>query len=178
MNLNLIINGIPKPDEHENIKEVVSNIFSYMGMSIESDTIESSWRIHNKNDSPPVIVKLKNKIVKEKILKLRKINNGQSEGKSLYAKDFGFNSDKQIFINEELTQPTRKLLNEAKKQLKNKNFKFIWITEGKVLAKKNESSKTHFIRNIYDVQDLIKKYEEEDSATDRNQPSGSGTNKN
>lgn len=54
INLNLIINGIPKV-EQEDIKEVVTKIFTYMGMIVENDTIESTWRIHNKNDSPPVI---------------------------------------------------------------------------------------------------------------------------
>lgn len=176
INLNLIINGIPKV-EQEDIKEVVTKIFTYMGMTVENDTIESTWRIHNKTDSPPVIVRLKNKIVKEKVLKLRKINNGKTEGKSLFAKDFGFDSEKQLFINEELTQPTRKLLNDAKKQLKNKNFKFIWISDGKVLAKKDESAKTHFIRNDYDVQQLIKTYEEDVSQLDHSMPSGSGINK-
>lgn len=176
INLNLIINGIPKI-EQEDIKEVVTKLFTYMGMTAGSDIIESTWRIHNKNDSPPIIVRLKNRSDKNKILKLRKINNGESEGKSLFAKDFGYNSDKQIFINEELTQPTRKLLNDAKKQLKNKNFKFIWITDGKVLAKKNESAKTHFIRNNYDVTQLMKTYDEDVTQLDHNQPSGSGINK-
>lgn len=174
IDLNLIINGIPKV-EKEDIKEVVTKIFNYMGMNVENDTIESTWRIHNKNDNPPVIVRLKNKIVKEKVLKLRKINNGEIEGKSLFAKDFGYNSDKQIFINEELTQPTRKLLNDAKKQLKNKIFKFIWISNGKVLAKKDESAKTHYIRNNYDVQQLIKT-NNDDAQLDHNIPSGSGNN--
>lgn len=144
-----------------------------MGLT-ETDTIESTWRIHNKNDSPPVIVRFRNKVSKDKVLKLRKINNGKTEGKSLYAKDFGYNSEKQIFINEELTQPTRKLLNDAKKKLKINNYKFIWITEGKVLAKKSETAKTHLIRNMYDVDELIKN--EDELTQDTNEASGSGTN--
>lgn len=156
LSLNLIINGVPK-SENENIKSVMSNIFTTIGVELEEDSITALW--HDRNDTPPIIVKLKNKTTKDSILKIRKSNNTNSQpiGKSLYAKDFGFDSDKQIFINEELTQQTRILLNTTKKILKEQaNFKFIWASDGKVLAKKNEISKIIHIRNKWEVQQLVK----------------------
>lgn len=163
--LNLIINGLPK-NENEDIKNVVSTIFTSMGAHLQEDSISGLWRIHNRNDAPPVIVKLKTKGTKDSILKLRKSHhaNSQPKGKSLYAKDFGFNSEKQIYINEELTQQTRTLFNTTKKLLKEKaNFKFIWITDGNILAKKDEGSKVIIIRNEWQVQQLVKHINEEQS---------------
>lgn len=176
LGLNLIISGVPKNDD-EDIKEVVSSIFTSMGAQLQGDSISASWRIHNRNEAPPVIVKLKNKGTKDSILNLRKSHHSDSQhkGKSLYAKDFGFDSEKQIYINEELTQHSRNLLNTAKKLLKEKaNFKFIWTSDGKILAKKDENSKVILIRNKWEVQQLIKRNNGIDQ-TYIPTPSGSGT---
>lgn len=155
---NLIINGIPK-EPNEVIGEVISSIFTNMGMNVAESDIEESWRIHDRNLSPPVIVKLKNKSIKDMILKLRKQTNlkGQIKGKSMYAKDFGFDSENQIYINEELTQETRYLFSAAKKQLKEQaDFKYVWVSEGKILARKNENEKVLNIRGNCDILDIIK----------------------
>lgn len=160
LNKNLIINGIPK-EQKEDIKQVISGIFTNMGMNLDNDDIEDSYRVHDRNLSPPVIVKLKKKCIKEMILKQRKQTNkeGQTKWKSMYAKDFGFNSGNQIYINEELTQQTRILFNAAKQQLKEKtNYKFIWVTEGKILAKEDENSKVQIIRSNRDILEITKTF--------------------
>lgn len=180
LSLNLIINGVPK-SENENIKTVMSTIFTTMGLELEDDSITDLYRIHNRNNTPPIIVKLKNKSIKDSILKVRKSNNpdGQQKGKSLYAKDVGFDSEKQIFINEELTQQSRNLLNAAKKMLKEQaNFKFIWASDGKILAKKDEHSKILIVRNKWQVQEMIKQCKKiENSENHQSTPSGSNTQK-
>lgn len=158
LNKNLIINGVPKV-QNEDIKKVISSLFTNIGMNLDVDDIEEIWRVHDRNMSPPVIVKLKNKWIKQRILKQRKQSNKdkQTKGKSMYAKDFGFNSENQIYINEELTQETRILFNAAKKQLKETaNYKYIWVTEGKILAKQDENTKVQNIRSNGDVLEIIK----------------------
>lgn len=158
LNKNLIINGVPK-EQKEDINQVISNIFTNMGMNLDADDIEESYRVHDRNLSPPVIVKLKKKCIKEMIMKQRKQTNkeGQTKWKSMYAKDFGYNSENQIFINEELTQQTRMLFNAAKQQLKEMaNYKFIWVTEGKILAKEDENTKVQIIRSNRDILEKIK----------------------
>lgn len=165
LSLNLIINGVPKT-KNEDIKTVMSTIFTTMGVELQDDSITDLRRIHNRNDNQPILVKLKNKSIKNAILQIRK-SNYTANGKSLYAKDFGFNSTKQIFINEELTQQSRNLLNTTKKMLKEQaNFKFIWARDGKILAKKDEHSKIIFIRYERELQELIKSNKKEKVNTD------------
>lgn len=158
LNKNVIINGVPKV-QNEDIKKVISRIMTDIGMNLDTDDIEEIWRVHDRNLSPPIIVKFKNKWIKQKILKQRKQTNNdlKTKGKSMYAKDFGFNSENQIYINEELTQETRILFNAAKKQLKETaDYKYIWVTEGKILAKQDESAKVQTIRSNGDILEIIK----------------------
>lgn len=164
LNKNLIINGVPKVP-NEDIGKVISSILTNIGMRLDADDIEDSWRAHDRTLNPPVIVKLKNKRIKDMILKQRKQTNkeGLTKGKSMYAKDFGFNTENQIFINEELTQQTRKIFNAAKKELKEKaNFKYIWVSEGKILAKQNENAKTKNIRSNWDILEITKTFAKND----------------
>ena len=51
------------------------------------------------------------------------------------------NSSKLIFVHDELTNFNKKLLWMAKTEGRSKNWKFIWVKFGKILAKKNENER-------------------------------------
>ncbi|KAJ2949730.1 hypothetical protein O0L34_g15662 [Tuta absoluta] len=61
----------------------------------------------------------------------------------------------KIYINEDLTKTTRALLWNTKKQLLG-IFKYIWISNGKILVKKTDGEKSICVRAESDIDDLIK----------------------
>ncbi|KAL0860062.1 hypothetical protein ABMA27_010377 [Loxostege sticticalis] len=56
-------------------------------------------------------------------------------------------TDSRIFIREALTKYMKTLLYNAKQQLRVK-FLFVWYKDGKVCARKTNSSKIHYIRSV------------------------------
>ena len=61
------------------------------------------------------------------------------------------NVDKRIFINDELTALNRNLLWNAKIKAKEHNWKYVWIKDGRILAKKNDADRPIYIRKLSDV---------------------------
>jgi len=59
-----------------------------------------------------------------------------------------------IYINEHLTQYWKKLLSDAKKEGRPKDYKLVWYKEGKLLAKKNMADRN--VVRIVSRADLVK----------------------
>lgn len=62
--------------------------------------------------------------------------------------------EEKIHIREALTPPIKKLLWQAKQQLKG-IYAFVWCKEGRILARKTEKSKVREIRNTTDLDKLL-----------------------
>jgi hypothetical protein len=60
-------------------------------------------------------------------------------------------ADRKIFIVESLTQQNRKLFNKCLQVRREKNFKYIWTSSGKILLRKDESSPTVSVANWNDL---------------------------
>lgn len=54
----------------------------------------------------------------------------------------------RFFINEILPPPIKKILYESKIYAKDKGFKFVWVSNGKVLLRKQEGSKIYRIDHL------------------------------
>lgn len=63
--------------------------------------------------------------------------------------------NKHIFVNDELTHHNRKLFWTTKNTAKEKGWKFIWIRNGKILARKNENEKVLSINKEQDLCQII-----------------------
>ncbi|KAI5633137.1 hypothetical protein NE865_10232 [Phthorimaea operculella] len=68
----------------------------------------------------------------------------------------GGSMDSKVYINEDLTKATRELLWNTKRQLHGK-CKYIWVANGKILAKKDDGGKTVWVRVESDLGELLKK---------------------
>ncbi|XP_030031483.2 uncharacterized protein LOC115448251 [Manduca sexta] len=62
----------------------------------------------------------------------------------------------KIYLNEDLTKPTRELLWKTKKQLRG-TYKYIWVHNGKILVKKGDGDKSILIQSEGDICDLLNK---------------------
>ncbi|PZC70416.1 hypothetical protein B5X24_HaOG216424 [Helicoverpa armigera] len=67
----------------------------------------------------------------------------------------GGSATNKVYINENLTKATKTLLWNAKRQLKG-TYKYIWVTNGKILAKKKDGDNTIWIRSEIELGQLSK----------------------
>ena len=133
------IHGIPT-GENEDLNEIIQNIGKNFDHPIKKEEIDDIYRVWSPNKTHrtktnPIVVIFSKRIHKEKFLSLRK-------KRSIFTDEIGLRNvaRSQVFINEYLTKEGKELLWKAK-QFKGKNgFKFLWIKNGKLLLRKNETS--------------------------------------
>lgn len=141
--------GVEKTS-NEDIHKVVTQIAQKL--KLNPSEIEHAERVGREKpgtEKPlPVVVTLKTKLARNKWLEMRKSNitNGQV---------YGTNNTNRIYINESLTRYKRSLLWATKLQLK-KNYKYIWVQEGKVLIRKSDDQKKIIsIRSESDIEKIL-----------------------
>lgn len=152
----LEIHGIPPPDgnEEENINCIVSKIGELVGVKIDEDDISISHRLptsakyKGKRAIPAIIAKFVRRDLKESLYRARK------ELKQFTTSDIGYFAENKIFINESLTEPNKALYRNCLKVKREKDFNFIWTTNGKIYMRKDRDSRVIHIRNTCDLAKL------------------------
>lgn len=77
------------------------------------------------------------------------------------ARDLGMSEDSKIYVRESLTPYTANLLWKAKTTLKKTDLcKYVWCSEGVVLARKADRQRIHHIRNTSDIERLAQEFAE------------------
>ncbi|KAJ2937618.1 hypothetical protein O0L34_g18579 [Tuta absoluta] len=147
--MNIEIIGLEKQEE-EDTKETVKKLA--LNLNLNPKDILDAQRVGREkpeNSKPqPVIVTLKSKTSRDQWLKSRK---NRVSNHDLY----GNSSTKIIFINEDLPSCKRQLFWCAKNELKS-YYKYIWIQNSNILARKENDPKIYRIRREQDVYSLKK----------------------
>ncbi|XP_045772707.1 uncharacterized protein LOC123872468 [Maniola jurtina] len=142
---NVEIVGLEKQD-NENTTQVVRKIAQTL--KLDPDDITETLRVGRENDKKPqpVIVTLKTRRARDLWIKSRK--------NLLTNKDvYNNNSALPIYINEDLPRATRQLFWNAKNQLKGM-YKYIWVQNSNILARKDNEKRIYRIRNDKDIEKL------------------------
>ncbi|KAL4718540.1 hypothetical protein ACJJTC_018032 [Scirpophaga incertulas] len=147
---NIEIVGIEQlPDE--NILDIVFKIGNKMEVgTADIQTARRTRTTGNKLSS--ILVEFKNTGIASRDNWLSHRNNLSN----VTSQDItGGSMKNKIFVNEDLTKPTKTLLWNTKKQLKDE-YKFIWVHNGKILVKKAEGDRSKWVRNESDISELLK----------------------
>lgn len=67
----------------------------------------------------------------------------------------GFSTNQPVFVNEHLCLENKALLGKAVQRKKDKNWRFVWVSEGKILARKFENSKVVHVTCEDDLAKLV-----------------------
>ena len=59
-----------------------------------------------------------------------------------------------MFINERLTKMKRMLFSQTRSAAKEKQYKFVWLSNSDILVRKNEDSKIIKIKSAHDIEKL------------------------
>lgn len=141
------ISGIPVT-KNENCIDIINKLSEKLGEQI---TVDHAFRLNiPKRNINKIVAKLKDIKMKKNIIKSWKSN------RSLCASDIysGFNKDDKIYINECLTKSRRQLFGKARSAAKLNGFKYVWVNDGDILARKEDGTKILKIRNEDDLTKL------------------------
>lgn len=131
---NIIISGLPAlgESEEENKKLVIE-----VGRRLKVDIGVNDLACGpiGKREKTQLKVSFTKNEIKNKIMEAKR--NTQLDSTHL-----GFSEKKTVYINHDLTFENQQLFKKTRDFKRQMNYKFAWISDGKILLKKNEGSKT------------------------------------
>lgn len=128
--------------KEEKLEERVINLAKRYNLIVKPEDISYVYRLPIKKERRPVIIKFTRQATKEALYKARKNAKVESDGQ-------------QVYINEHTTKEERILLAKAKSKAKEESWKFVWVKNGRIMARKDEN-KDSKILNINKEEDLNK----------------------
>lgn len=137
---NLEIVGFPVT-KNENTDEIMMAIADSINCPMVLNDISKCHRVpcYNEKKGYNIVCQFISRRVKEDFLAKTKSFSKANQGFS--AKDVkNFLPDVKIYVNEHLSPEKKRLFSEAKAAKKQFDWKFLWIKEGNVLARKDTNS--------------------------------------
>jgi len=145
----LEIKGVPVLSR-ENCSEIVKKIAIASDIQISPHDISTSHRAFHprpgQSRTPSIIVRFVRRDKRDEILHA-------CRAKRLNTSCLGMNNGAQIFVNEHLTPLTKRLFFLASERKRERNWKFIWTSQCKVLLRKQDGGP---VSHIASEQDLCK----------------------
>lgn len=150
--------AIGKNIEIKNVKDiqmsatdVIKNIADSLTVTIEPTDIDNAFRLP-KNENK-IIVKFSSLNKKNELM--QKVRAHRIDSRVLSKDDNRNNTTNNtnyIYLNDELTHNNRRLLWLTKEKVKICNWKFVWVKNGNILARKMENSPAIIINTEADIE--------------------------
>ncbi|KAK3915095.1 Lamin-like protein [Frankliniella fusca] len=139
-NRNIEISGL-EFSESENLHDIMNNIAQKINVQYCSEDIDIMHRVpsRRKEEPPKVIVQFTTRSVRNHWLKNKKYDTITSDMVT------GGRANTTVYLNSHLTQEWKHLLWAAKQKLRPIGYKFVWFSESKIYAKKNEKDRNVII---------------------------------
>lgn len=112
----------------------VQKVATSLGVEIDESDIDIVHRVRSQDkDKPNIVVRFATRSARDRVLSAAKktqLNVGL----------LGFEGNQPLYVNEHLCIETKTLLTKAKQAKRDKGWKYVWVTQGKVLMRKTENS--------------------------------------
>lgn len=142
---NIEINNINNTDVCAT--DVVEKLATKLSVDIAETDVDNAYR----TKSNKIVVELSSLRKKREIMKKIERHRVESSGINTES-DSG--KHKYIYVNDQLTAQRRRLLWLAKKRAKDAGWKFVWVHNGDIFAKKNESANIITINTECDLDQI------------------------
>lgn len=145
-NKNLEIHGVPEL-KNENLLKVFENICAHVNFDVNVDKVDYIHRIQNRNTEhpKPILIRFTSRLVKENMLGAVRVKQHAEFSKNKKPGLWLVGAQKPIFINENLTSDKKRLYKEARQFAKEKRYKFVWVRNGNIFLRKDETSKIQLV---------------------------------
>lgn len=146
---NVEIKGIPMK-RNENLFDLVCKLGGHLGLPIEKTDINFVSRAQSTAQPKPIIVGFLIRYTKENF-----VASARSHKPYLTAEDIGFvGNNNRIYINDHLSKENKQLLTKTKKAASEKNYSYVWVQNGKILTRKNDTSPIIAVKSESDLSRL------------------------
>nr|XP_050023952.1 uncharacterized protein LOC126518146 [Dermacentor andersoni] len=143
---NVEIKGLVEK-KNENIIDLVGQIGGVVGEPISADDIEVCHRVPTREQCKTnVIVQFKSKQKRDHVVE-------KARKSRIRNRDVGISSEAQIFVNEHFCPTLKRLLAQAIAKKRENQWQFVWTKNGKIFARKTQSSQ---VVRIETDSDLVK----------------------
>ncbi|KAL4715887.1 hypothetical protein ACJJTC_014619 [Scirpophaga incertulas] len=149
---NIEISNLPERRDENllSMMETLGNVIKHPVHTADLVSIHRVPHFDNKNTRPKnVIVKFATKILRNNFLTAAK---AYKELKSDHLSISG--TVQKIYINEHLTPKNKQLFRMCRIEASKQNFKYVWIKNGTILARKTDSSPIFAVRSEQDVKKI------------------------
>lgn len=155
---NLEICGISE-EKNESINDILNNIDQAVGNILQEEDVLGFYRKQERANKSsglprPIVVQLRDNNIKRKFMKSCK-SKGRNLNTGLVSSE---KPTRPIYVNHQLTKSTSYLFMNAKKEIKNGIFKFVWVQNGKVLTRRADRGPIQQIYNINHLNGIISKH--------------------
>lgn len=145
---NIEIKGIPQLKD-ESLTEVVQKIGDKVGVRVQPSDIDVVHRVPTKErGSTNVIVRFVSRTARDNLVQA-------ARKKRLTARQIGFEHEAPIYVNDHLCPEYKVLLGLAIAKKKEKNWKFVWVGQSKILARKAENANVVHIATTDDLAKIV-----------------------
>ncbi|KAJ0170735.1 hypothetical protein K1T71_013507 [Dendrolimus kikuchii] len=149
---NLEINGIPE-NRSENLNSVFTQLTKIIDCQVDDNETIHITRVAKAardNDKPrTVIVKLRSQRSRDSILAAVTKFNKKNTTDKLNSHHLGIGgSRKAVFVAEHLTLENKRIHAATRIKCKELNYKFVWVRNGRIYVRKDETHQAIFIRNL------------------------------
>lgn len=155
------IKNVPKKshETREDLVQMVTHLSNSIQLNMNDRDINDIFRLKSRGDeekNSTIVVELRSTILRSDFLKKAKDFNFKNKTR-LQAKHLGFKTseDCPIFISEQLTPKGARLFFLARDLRKAQKVKYCWTSMGKVLVRKDDTSRIIHIQHEAQVQKLM-----------------------
>lgn len=145
---NIEINNIQNEDI--NVNEIVQLVAGKASVNIEESDIDNVYRTKNKKK---IVVEFCTMRKKKELM--ANIKGHRLEAADINKDDGDGKNNKYIYVNDQLTAHKNRLLWLAKKKARDVNWRFVWVKDGEIYAKKQENESMLKIISESDVEKMI-----------------------
>lgn len=145
---NIEIKGIPQLKD-ESLTEVVQLIGDTVGVKVQPSDIDVVHRVPTKErGSTNVIVRFVSRTARDNLMQA-------ARKKRLTTRQIGFADEAPVYVNDHLCPEYKALLGMAIAKKKEKNWKFVWVAQSKILARKAENASVVHIVSRDDLAKIV-----------------------
>lgn len=130
--------------------DAVKKIGAFVDVTINDIDIDKAYRLRKQSNK--IIIEFAS--LNKKVELMSKIKRHRVEANIINTNDNNDSSVKFIYVNDQLTFNNRQLLWIAKTKAYEAKWKYVWVKNGKIFARKNETTQSIIITNATDIESI------------------------
>lgn len=153
----LEIRNVPHKEKETQTEllNIVNTVFTEISAEVSTSEIQDIRRLPSKTEKKTILVTLNSVILKRKILMSAKAYNTKNKKNKLNSSIVNSDSPSEpLYVDEHLTPKAKRLYYLGRQLSKSGEFKYCWTSNGRVLLRKEDGSKTVMITEESQIENL------------------------